>query len=108
MARNNRGRAVRRRARRRKKTSTGRIYVAIVMLFMIAVMAIQVIRLYNKNQELEKEEATLQEQVDAANEKSEQLKEEAEFAETDEYTEREAADKLGLTYENWIIFRQED
>ena len=108
MARNNRGRAVRRRARRRKKTSTGRIYVAIVMLFMIAVMAIQVIRLYNKNQELKKEEATLQEQVDAANEKSEQLKEEAEFSETDEYTEREAADKLGLTYENWIIFRQED
>ena len=108
MARNNRGRAVRRRARRRKKTSTGRIYVAIVMLFMIAVMAIQVIRLYDKNQELKKEEATLQEQVDAANEKSEQLKEEAEFAETDEYTEREAAEKLGLTYENWITFRQED
>jgi hypothetical protein len=46
--------------------------------------------------------------VDAANEKNEQLKEEAEYVGSDEYTEREAADKLGLTHENWIIFRQED
>ena len=108
MAKTNKGRANHSRARRRKKTSTGRIYVAIVMLFMIAVMAVQVIRLYDKNQELKKEEATLQEQVDAANEKNEQLKEEAEYVGSDEYTEREAADKLGLTHENWIIFRQED
>ncbi len=97
-----------RKVNRRKKTSTGRIYVAIIMLFMIAVMAVQVIRLYNKNQELKKQEANLQSELDAANEKSEQIKEQEDYVGTDEYIENEASQKLGLTYDNWIIFRQED
>ena len=64
-----------RRVKRRKKTSTGRIYVAVIMLFMICVMTVQMVRLYDKNQDLKKQEESLQSQVDEANEKSEQLKE---------------------------------
>lgn len=98
----------RRKVHRRKKTSTGRIYVALIMLFMIGVMAVQIYRLYDKNQELKKQEANLQSELDAANEKSEQIKEQEEYVGTDEYIENEASQKLGLTHDNWIIFRQED
>ena len=94
--------------RRRKKTSTGRIYVAVIMLFMIGVMTVQIVRLYNKNEELKKKEETLQTQLDTANEKSQQLKEQEEYVGTDEYVENEASQKLGLTHGNWIIFRQKE
>ena len=96
----------RRKTYRRKKTSTGRIYVAIIMLFMIGVMAVQVVRLYDKNQALKKQEASLQSELDAANEKSEQIKEKEDYVGTDEYIETEASQKLGLTHDNWIIFRE--
>ena len=97
-----------RKVHRKKKTSTGRIYVAIIMLFMIAVMAVQVVRLYDKNQTLKKQEANLQSELDAANEKSEQIKEQEEYVDTDEYIETEASQKLGLTHDNWIIFREKE
>ncbi len=97
-----------RRVRRRKKTSTGRIYVAVIMLFLIAAMAVQMINLYNKNQGYKKTEESLQQQLDAANEKSQQLKEHEEYVGTDEYTENEASQKLGLTHDNWIIFKEKE
>ncbi|MBE5916894.1 MAG: septum formation initiator family protein [Pseudobutyrivibrio ruminis] len=98
----------RRRIRRRKKTSTGRIYVAIIMLFMIGAMTVQMVNLYNKNQEYKKTEEALQEQLDSAKEKQEQLKEEEEYVGSDEYIEKEASEKLGLTHDNWIIFKEKE
>ena len=94
--------------RRRKKTSTGRIYVAVIMLFMICVMTVQMVRLYDKNQDLKKQEESLESQLDSANEKSEQLKEYEEYVGSDEYIENEASQKLGLTHDNWIIFREKE
>jgi cell division protein FtsB len=98
----------RKQVRRRKKTATGRIYVAVVMLFMIGVMTVQIVRLYDKNEELKKKEENLQSQLDAAEEKSQQLKEQEEYVGTDEYIENEASQKLGLTHDNWIIFKQKE
>lgn len=97
-----------RRVRKRKKTSTGRIYVAVIMLFMIAVMCVQMVNLYRKNQDYKRTEESLQEQLDAAKEKQEQLKEEEEYVGTDEYIEKEASQKLGLTHDNWIIFKEKE
>ncbi len=101
-------RTKRRQVKRRKKTSTGRIYVAVIMLFMIGVMTVQIVRLHDKNEELKKKEETLQTQLDAANEKSQQLKEQEEYVGSDEYVENEASQKLGLTHDNWIIFKQKE
>ncbi|MCR5415306.1 MAG: septum formation initiator family protein [Pseudobutyrivibrio sp.] len=93
---------------RRKKTSTGRIYVAVIMLFMIGVMTFQIVKLYNKNQDLKEKEEALQGQVDSANEKSDELKEYEQYVGSDEYIENEASKKLGLTHDNWIIFKEEE
>ena len=97
----------RRKARRRKKTPTGRIYVAVIMLFMIGTMAVQMINLYHKNQEYKKTEDSLQVQLDAAKEKQQQLKEQEEYVDSDEYIEKEAREKLGLSNPDEIIFREE-
>ena len=97
-----------RKVRRRKKTSTGRIYVAVIMLFMIAVFTVQIVRLYDKNEELKKKEEALKTELEAANEKSKQLKEQEEYVGSDEYVENEASQKLGLTHDNWIIFKEKE
>jgi len=97
-----------RRVRRRKKTSTGRIYVAVIMLFMLCVMTVQMVRLYDKDQDLKKQEEALQSQLDEANEKSQQLEEYEEYVGSDEYIESEASQKLGLTHDNWIIFKEKE
>ncbi|MBR1622494.1 MAG: septum formation initiator family protein [Pseudobutyrivibrio sp.] len=97
-----------RRVRKRKKTSTGRIYVAVIMLFMIAVMSVQMVNLYKKNQDYKKTEESLQQQLDSAMEKQQQLKEEEEYVGSDEYIEKEASEKLGLTHDNWIIFKEKE
>lgn len=94
--------------RRRKKTSTGRIYVAVIMLFMIGVMTVQIARLYDKNEELKKKEENLQTAVDAEQEKSKHLEEQEDYVGSDEYIENEASQKLGLTHDNWIIFKEKD
>ncbi len=98
----------RRQVRRRKKTSTGRIYVAVIMLFMLAVFTVQIVRLYDKNEELKKREESLKTELGAANEKSRQLKEQEEYVGSDEYIENEASQKLGLTHDNWIIFKEKE
>ena len=97
-----------RRVRRRNKTSTGRIYVAVIMLFMIGVMSVQMVNLYHKNQEYKRTEESLEKQVDSAKEKQEELKEQEEYVGSDEYIEKEASQKLGLTHDNWIIFREKE
>ena len=98
----------RRKIRRRKKTSTGRIYVAVIMLFMIGVMTFQIINLYKKNQEYKEKEESLQAQVDEAKEKQQELEEYEEYVGSDDYIEDEASKKLGLTHDNWIIFKEKE
>lgn len=97
-----------RRPVRRKKTSTGRIYVAAVMLFLVVVMAVQIINLYTKNQDYKVREEALEKEVDAANDKKEELKEYENYVGSDQYIEDQASQKLGLTHDNWIIFRQKE
>ena len=98
----------RRKVRRRKKTSTGRIYVAVIMLFMIGVMSVQMVNLYKKNQEYKQTEEALQSELDSAKEKQQELEEAEEYVGTDEYIEKEASEKLGLTHDNWIIFKEKE
>ncbi len=97
-----------RRVRRKKKTSTGRIYVAVIMLLLIVVFSVNMITKYNQIKDLSAKEDSLQQQLDSAKEKQEQLKEEEEYVDTDEYIEKEASQKLGLTHDNWIIFKEKE
>ena len=75
---------------------------------MLAVFTVQIVRLYDKNEELKKREESLKTEIEAADEKSKQLKEQEEYVGSDEYIENEASQKLGLTHDNWIIFKEKE
>ncbi len=78
------------------------------MLFMIGVMTFQIVNLYKKNQEYKEKEESLQAQVDEAKEKQQELEEYEEYVGSDDYIEDEASKKLGLTHDNWIIFKEKE
>lgn len=101
-----RKKSYRSRNNRRKGNSTGRAYIAVIVLFMVFVLSFQMFKLYEKNNEYKETEEALQKQVDQAKAKQQELEEYEQYVGSDEYTEDQASQKLGLTYDNWIIFRE--
>ena len=64
------------------------------------------VRLYQKNQEYVKQEQALNEQVKDLKKEKEDLSEYEEYIKSDEYVEDTAKKKLGLIFDNEIIFRE--
>ena len=50
----------------------------------------------------------MQQQIDAENARTEELKELETYTKTKKYAEEVAKDKLGLVYDNEIVFKEED
>jgi len=74
----------------------------------VAVMTIQIHKVYQKDQEKIAEEQVLREQLQYELERQEALEEYQEYIESPEYVEDIAESKLGLLYENQIIFRESE
>lgn len=95
------------RNRRRKKNRAGRISIACIVIFLLAVMSVQIFRLYEKNQEYITREAELKEQLEEETERRDEIAEYEKYIGSQEYVEDTAKSKLGLVYENDIIFKEE-
>ena len=81
-------------------------FLAIVMIG--AVVGINSISLKQKQAKDIAIEQELQQQIDAETARSEQLKELETYTKTKKYAEEVAKDKLGLVYDNEIIFKEEE
>lgn len=81
-------------------------FLAIGMI--IAVVGINSISLKQKQAKYIAREEELQQQIDAENERTEELREFETYTKTKKYAEEVAKDKLGLVYDNEIIFKEED
>jgi len=95
------------RNRRKKKNRAGRISIACIVIFLLAVMSVQIVRLYEKNQEYITREAELKEQLEEETERRDEIAEYEKYIGSQEYVEDTAKSKLGLVYENDIIFKEE-
>ena len=94
-------------AGKRKKNghSTGTKSIIFIVLVFVGVMAIQIYNLKEKDDFLAEREQNLMQQME------EELKREEELKELDLYTRsmeyiKDMANKLGLVYENEIIFKE--
>ncbi|MCR5271832.1 MAG: septum formation initiator family protein [Lachnospiraceae bacterium] len=93
---------------RTKKRKTGRGSIAVIVILLLVVMSVQTFRLYNKNQDYIAEEEELQRQLEEETERQQELSDYEENLDSDEYTEKEAHNKLGMLYDNETIYREED
>lgn len=92
---------------RKKKSSAGRAYIAAIMLFLVIVLAVQVMGFRSRKNEYIRQEQALAAELVSLTEKANDLALYEQYVQTNQYKEDMAKAKLGLTYENEIIFREQ-
>jgi cell division protein DivIC len=91
---------------RHKKKSANRTYIAVIGAVLLLVLTVQMVRLYQKNQTYITQEEALQQELEQQQEKQQELSDYEEYINSEEYIEDTAKQKLGLVYDNEIIFRE--
>ena len=94
--------------RRKNENILGMSMAFLAIIMIIAVVGINSISLRQKQAKYIAREQELQQQIDAENARTEELKELETYTKTKKYAEEVAKDKLGLVYDNEIIFKEED
>ena len=73
---------------------------------LLIVMSIQIVNLNQKNQGYVAQEESLNEQLEGETQRQSELEEYEKYTQTQEYIEDTAKSKLGLVYNNEIVFKE--
>ena len=93
--------------RRKKRHNPGTVSIVFIVLVFLVVMSIQIFKLKQKDELLSEREEMLEQQLTEEMERAEELEELDLYTRTTEYI-KEMANKLGLVFENEIIFKESD
>ena len=96
-----------RRIRERRK-HLGAWGILLIVLFVFGASTVAGIRLKQKNLTYQQREEALQESIDKEEARSQEIDDLEAYTKTKKYAEEVAKDKLGLVYDNEIIFKEED
>jgi len=94
--------------RKKRQNRLGMFLVTIVVLMLLVVVSINSVGLRQKKESYLEREQALQEQIDAEEERSEQIEEYRKYTQTKKYVEEVAKEKLGLVNEGEIIYKPEE
>lgn len=86
----------------------GIFLVSLVLLMMLVVVGIKSIELREKKEYYAQREAELAQQIEAEQQRAEEIAEFETYTQTKKYIEEVARDKLGLVYEGEILFKDEN
>ena len=92
------------RVKKKKKLNIGILAMLGVVLLMCVIFGSHMISIYNKNQELKKEEQALLDELDKQEQRQADLEEQKIYVQTKKYVE-EVAKSLGYVYPDEIIFK---
>lgn len=92
---------------RKPRNRVGKVCVSFMVIALVLILSVQIVHLYQKNESYKAQEALLQAQLEEETERAEALKEKEEYIGSQEYIEDVAKAKLGMTYENEIVFKEE-
>ena len=93
--------------RRQKENPAGRVIISLIVTTFVVVMSLQIVNLYQKNQEYAARQEVLQRELAEADEEQQRLQEYEEYTKSPQYIEDIAKSKLGLVHENEIVFKEE-
>lgn len=94
--------------RKKRQNRLGIFCVSIVVAMLIMVITVKSVELKKKYAAYVEKEQNLQAQIDDELERTEELKEYEKYTKTDKFVEEIAKEKLGLVYDNEILFRSEE
>lgn len=93
---------------KKRQNRLGMLCIFIVVTMLMVVLVFKSIELKRSCDEYAQREALLRKQIDEEHERTEKLVEYEKYTKTDKFVEEFAKEKLGLVYENEILFRSED
>lgn len=91
---------------RKKKNKSGRRSIVCIILLFLVVMSFQIMRLKDKDQEYVARELELTEQLEEETERRDRLSDYEEYIGSQKYVEDTARSKLGLVYDDEVIFKE--
>ena len=96
--------------RKRKTLNTGAISIGTIVLAFLVVMSIQIIKLKEKDETNSQVESQKLQEYEAETQRAQELEELEKYMNIDnkEFVEDIAKSKLGLAYENEIIFKERE
>jgi cell division protein DivIC len=92
--------------RKRKKKSAGTVSIGIIVLAFLAVMSVQIYQLKQKDDAKAAELEALQQELADETQRAEEIDALEEYMQTTQFIEDTAKSKLGLAYDNEIIFKE--
>lgn len=92
--------------RRKQNNRMGKLCVTLIVGTLLVVMSIQILGLYQKNREYMAQEKQLTEQVAEETERRDSLEEREKYVNSKDYIEDTAKSRLGLVYDNEIVFKE--
>ncbi len=95
------------RRRRKDNNYIGKMCISVIVFVFAAVISVQIFHLYQKDKEYMLRQADLEEQLLQQQERQQELSELESYTRTQEYIEDVARSKLGLAYDNEIIFKEQ-
>lgn len=90
-----------------KANKPGKMSITVIVLIMIGVMSVQIVDLYEKDQKYSLQEKELEKEKQAELVREKELEEYEKYTQTQEYIEDMAKSRLGLVYEDEIVFKEE-
>lgn len=92
---------------RKDSNRTGKMWISLILAAFVVVMSVQIVRIYRKDQEYARQQTKLEQQLEEELARQKELEQYETYTQSNEYIEDVAKSKLGLTYENEIIFKEE-
>ena len=96
------------RKRKKKENRMGKLCVSGIVFMFLIVMSIQIVKLYKEDQTYIAKEKELNEQLEDATEEQQQLADYEQYTQSQQYIEEVSKSKLGLVYNNEIVFKEQD
>ena len=94
--------------RRSSKKRGGTLSVAVIVVAFLIVMIFQIVQLKNKETAYAQQTAELIKQLKEETERTDEINALADYMQSDQYIEDMAKSKLGLAYDNEIIFKEKE
>lgn len=92
---------------RKSNNRAGKVCISVILIAFVAVMSVQIIKIYQKDLEYAEQQAELEAQLEAEEARKEELEELEAYMQSEEGKE-ESARKYGFVYENDIVFKEEE
>lgn len=94
--------------RKKNNNRAGKICISMIVLAFVAVMSVQIVKIHQKDQEYLAKQKQLEGELTNEEDRQAELKEYETYTKSQQYIEDLAKSKLGMAYDNEIVFKEED